>query len=43
MKFVSIRDFRAMAADFRKDLAEWAEVVLTISGKPVALLTHESE
>ena len=39
MKFVSIRDFRAKAAAFRRDIETGGEVILTINGKPFALLT----
>jgi antitoxin (DNA-binding transcriptional repressor) of toxin-antitoxin stability system len=39
MKFVSIRELRSNAAALREELAEAKELVLTVSGKPFALLT----
>jgi antitoxin (DNA-binding transcriptional repressor) of toxin-antitoxin stability system len=39
MKFVSIRELRANAAALRETLEEAKEIVLTVSGKPFAILT----
>ena len=43
MKFVSIRDFRNQTAAIRKALSTEHEIVLTASGRPVALLTDVDE
>ena len=43
MKFVSIRDFRNQTAAIRKALSTEHEIVLTASGRPVALLADVDE
>jgi len=39
MKFVTIRDLRANTARLRKDLQKDRELVLTVNGRPFALMT----
>jgi len=39
MKFVSIRDFRTRTAAVRKDLEQDEDIVLTVNGRPVAIMT----
>ncbi len=39
MKFVTIRDLRGSTAQFRKDLQEDREIVLTANGRPFAVVT----
>ena len=43
MKFVSIREFRANAAQVRKALKKEQEIILTVKGKPAAMLVEVSE
>ncbi|MBI5577130.1 MAG: type II toxin-antitoxin system Phd/YefM family antitoxin [Deltaproteobacteria bacterium] len=42
MKFLSIRDLRSNTAAVRKSLASEGELVLTASGKPIAVLAPVS-
>jgi len=39
MRFITIRDFRNKTAEIRKDIERGREIVLTINGRPFALLT----
>jgi antitoxin (DNA-binding transcriptional repressor) of toxin-antitoxin stability system len=43
MKFVSVRDFRTSSAKIWKTLTEEREMVVTNTGKPIALLTPLSD
>jgi len=43
MKFVTVRDFRIRPGNVWKKLEENEEVVITSSGKPIALLTSISD
>jgi prevent-host-death family protein len=43
MKFVTVRDFRIRPGNVWKQLEENEEVVITSSGKPIALLTSISD
>jgi len=43
MKFVTVRDFRVRPGVVWKNLEENEEVVITSSGKPIALLTSISD
>ena len=43
MKFVTIRDLRNKSADVRKTLSTEHEVVLTVNGRPVAILADVDE
>lgn len=39
MKFVTVRDFRSRSAQVWKQLKQEDEMVITLNGRPVALLT----
>jgi antitoxin (DNA-binding transcriptional repressor) of toxin-antitoxin stability system len=43
MKFVTVRDFRTHSTKMWQQLKDEDEIVITLSGKPVALLTSLSE
>jgi len=43
MKFVTVRDFRTSSANIWKTLPKEREMVITNSGKPIALLTPLSD
>jgi prevent-host-death family protein len=43
MRFVTVRDFRNSPAEIWKDLPREQEMVITVNGKPVALLTPVSD
>ena len=43
MKFVSLRDFRTRTLEIRKDLKTQHELVLTASGRPIAILAEVNE
>ena len=43
MKFVSLRDFRTRTPQIRKDLNAEHEIVLTASGRPIAILAQVDE
>jgi antitoxin (DNA-binding transcriptional repressor) of toxin-antitoxin stability system len=40
MKFITIRDLRGNTARIRKDLETEGEVVITVNGRPFALMTR---
>ena len=40
MKFISIRDLRKDTAGLRRDLEAHREIILTASGKPIAVMTR---
>lgn len=39
MKFVNVRDLRSKTATIRQDLVQAREIVLTVNGRPFALMT----
>lgn len=39
MKFVSVRELRASTAQLREDLKKDREIVVTVNGRPFALMT----
>jgi hypothetical protein len=43
MKFVSVRDLRGRSAQIWKQLAHCKDMVLTLNGKPIAILSSTSE
>jgi antitoxin (DNA-binding transcriptional repressor) of toxin-antitoxin stability system len=43
MQFVSVRDLRSQSASIWKKLADTMDMVITLNGKPIALLTRISE
>ncbi len=43
MQFVSVRDLRSQSAAIWKKLADKMDMVITLNGKPIALLTRVSE
>lgn len=43
MNFVTVRDFRAKSGQIWKKLSNVNEMVITLNGKPVAILTPTSE
>jgi antitoxin (DNA-binding transcriptional repressor) of toxin-antitoxin stability system len=43
MKFVTVRDFRSKPAQVWKDLNKEHEMIVTLNGKPVALMTPITE
>ncbi len=43
MKFVTVRDLRGKSGQVWKDLARERDIVLTSNGKPVAILSAETE
>lgn len=42
MKFVTIRELRSKIASIRQDLAQAREIVLTVNGRPFAVMTPVS-
>ena len=43
MKFITVRDFRGKPAQVWKQLAKVREMVLTLNGKPIAIISSTSE
>ena len=43
MKFITVRDLRGRPAQVWKQLAKVREMVLTLNGKPIAILSSTSE
>ncbi len=43
MRFVSVRDLRGRSAQIWKQLAQFREMVLTLNGKPIAIISSTSE
>ncbi len=43
MRFVSVRDLRGRSAEIWKQLAKFREMVLTLNGKPIAIISSTSE
>jgi antitoxin (DNA-binding transcriptional repressor) of toxin-antitoxin stability system len=43
MKFVSVRDLRSKSAQLWKELPEEREIVITVNGRPIAILAAISE
>lgn len=43
MRFVSVRDLRGKSAEIWKQLAQFREMVLTLNGKPIAIISTTSE
>ena len=43
MRFVSVRDLRGRSAEIWKQLARFREMVLTLNGKPIAIISSTSE
>lgn len=43
MKFVSVRDLRGRSSQVWKQLAQFREMVLTLNGKPIAIISSTSE
>ncbi len=43
MKFITVRDLRGKPAQVWKQLAKVREMVLTLNGKPIAILSSTSE
>lgn len=43
MRFVSVRDLRGRSAEIWKQLARFSEMVLTLNGKPIAIISSTSE
>ena len=43
MKFVSVRDLRSKSAQLWKELPEEREMVITVNGRPIAILAAISE
>ena len=43
MKFVSVRDLRGRPAQIWKQLARRNEMVITLNGKPIAIISSTSE
>jgi len=43
MRFVSVRDLRGRSAQIWKQLAQFREMVLTLNGKPIAIISTTSE
>jgi antitoxin (DNA-binding transcriptional repressor) of toxin-antitoxin stability system len=39
MKFVNVRELRSNTATIRQDLAQAREIILTVNGRPFALMT----
>ena len=42
MKFITVRDLRSKSAQIWKELKEESEIVLTLNGKPIAILSSAS-
>ena len=43
MKFITVRDLRGKPAQVWKQLAKCREMVLTLNGKPIAIISSTSE
>ncbi len=43
MRFVSVRDLRGRSSEVWKELAKFREMVLTLNGKPIAIISTTSE
>ncbi|HOW88275.1 MAG TPA: type II toxin-antitoxin system Phd/YefM family antitoxin [Candidatus Omnitrophota bacterium] len=43
MRFVSVRDLRGRPAQIWKQLARFKDMVLTLNGKPIAIISSTSE
>lgn len=43
MRFVTVRDLRGRSAEVWKQLAKFREMVLTLNGKPIAIISTTSE
>ena len=43
MKFITVRDLRGKPAQVWKQLARFREMVLTLNGKPIAIISSTSE
>ena len=43
MRFVTVRDLRGRSSEVWKQLAKFREMVLTLNGKPIAIISTTSE